>query len=102
MQQTQGQDYFHGTGRRKRGIARVRLTLGQGVITINKRAIDEYFPRPTLQMIVRQPRDVILTETQGPGFVPGPCCVAASLPRILRSARREASVRMTSRPAPPA
>lgn len=46
---------FQGTGRRKRSIARVRLALGQGVITINKKPIDEYFPRQTLQQIVRQP-----------------------------------------------
>ena len=46
---------FKGTGRRKRSVARVRIALGQGVITINKRPIDEYFPRPTLQQIVRQP-----------------------------------------------
>ncbi len=46
---------FQGTGRRKRSIARVRIVLGQGVITINKRPIDEYFPRPTLRQIVRQP-----------------------------------------------
>src|ERR1700676_5433663 len=54
----QTQDIFQGTGRRKRGIARVRLTLGQGVITVNKKPVDEYFPRPTLQMIVRQPLEV--------------------------------------------
>jgi small subunit ribosomal protein S9 len=46
---------FQGTGRRKRSIARVRIALGQGVITINKKPIDEYFPRQTLQQIVRQP-----------------------------------------------
>jgi len=54
----QTQDLFIGTGRRKRGIARVRLYLGQGVITINKRPMEEYFPRPSLQQIVRQPLDV--------------------------------------------
>ena len=46
---------FQGTGRRKRSISRVRLTLGQGVITVNKKPLDEYFPRPSLQQIVRQP-----------------------------------------------
>jgi small subunit ribosomal protein S9 len=50
-------DNFQGTGRRKRSVARVRISLGQGVITINKKPIDEYFPRPTLQQIVRQPLD---------------------------------------------
>lgn len=48
-------DNFQGTGRRKRSIARVTISLGQGVITINKKPIDEYFPRKTLQQIVRQP-----------------------------------------------
>jgi small subunit ribosomal protein S9 len=48
-------DVSQATGRRKRAIARVKLTLGQGVITINKRPIEEYFPRPQLQQIVRQP-----------------------------------------------
>ena len=48
-------DTIQATGRRKRAIARVKLTLGQGVITVNKKPIDEYFPRPQLQQIVRQP-----------------------------------------------
>jgi small subunit ribosomal protein S9 len=43
------------TGRRKRAIARVSLTLGQGVITVNKKPVEEYFPRPQLLAIVRQP-----------------------------------------------
>ena len=51
-------DLFLGTGRRKRAVARVKLTLGQGVITINKKSIDDYFPRPVLQQVVRQPLDV--------------------------------------------
>jgi len=48
-------DSFQGTGRRKRSVARVKLSLGQGVITVNKKTLDEYFPRPSLQQIVRQP-----------------------------------------------
>jgi small subunit ribosomal protein S9 len=43
------------TGRRKRAVARVKLTLGQGVITVNGKPVDEYFPRPQLLQIVRQP-----------------------------------------------
>lgn len=43
------------TGRRKRAVARVKLTLGQGVITVNGKAVDDYFPRPQLIQIVRQP-----------------------------------------------
>jgi small subunit ribosomal protein S9 len=54
----QTSDLFLGTGRRKRAVARVRMALGQGVITINKKPIDDYFPRPVLQQIVRQPLEV--------------------------------------------
>ena len=52
------------TGRRKRAIARVELTLGQGVITINKKSIDDYFPRPHLQQIVRQPLEATQTTAR--------------------------------------
>lgn len=34
------------------------MTPGSGVITINRRPMDEYFGRPTLSMIVRQPFEV--------------------------------------------
>lgn len=52
---------YHGTGRRKKSIARVYLTPGKGNITINKRGIDEYFGLETLKVIVRQP--LVATET---------------------------------------
>jgi small subunit ribosomal protein S9 len=48
-------DVIQATGRRKRAVARISLTLGQGVITVNKKPFEEYFPRPHLQQIVRQP-----------------------------------------------
>ncbi|MBQ1893895.1 MAG: 30S ribosomal protein S9 [Clostridia bacterium] len=46
---------YLGTGRRKKSVARVRLVPGTGVITINKRDIDDYFGYETLKMIVRDP-----------------------------------------------
>ena len=52
---------YHGTGRRKKSIARVYLTPGKGNIVINKRSIDEYFGLETLKVIVRQP--LVATET---------------------------------------
>jgi small subunit ribosomal protein S9 len=55
---------FQGTGRRKRSIARVRLTLGQGIITVNKKPVEEYLPRPTLQQIVRQPLEATQSLTR--------------------------------------
>jgi small subunit ribosomal protein S9 len=56
-------DQFAGTGRRKRAVARVRITLGQGVVTINGKPVDDYFTRDSLQQIVRQPLEV--TQTTG-------------------------------------
>ena len=57
-------EVIQATGRRKRAIARVELTLGQGVITINKKSIDDYFPRPQLQQIVRQPLEATQTTAR--------------------------------------
>ncbi len=52
---------YYGTGRRKSSVARVYLRPGTGNIIINKKSIDDYFPRETLKMIIRQPLE--LTET---------------------------------------
>jgi small subunit ribosomal protein S9 len=49
------------TGRRKGAVARVRLRPGTGVITINKRALENYFPNDTHRMILTEP--LRLTET---------------------------------------
>mgnify|MGYP005668910797 FL=1 len=43
------------TGRRKEATAIVRLKKGKGVITVNKKSIDEYFGRDVAKMIVKQP-----------------------------------------------
>lgn len=45
----------YATGRRKSSTARVFLTSGSGVITVNTRPIDNYFGRETARMLVRQP-----------------------------------------------
>ncbi|MEA2703373.1 MAG: small subunit ribosomal protein [Actinomycetota bacterium] len=43
------------TGRRKRAVARVRLRTGTGVITVNKRTLENYFPSETHRMVVTEP-----------------------------------------------
>ena len=48
-------EFNYGTGRRKRATARTRLYPGSGQIIVNNRPFEEYFPRKTLQMIIRQP-----------------------------------------------
>ena len=60
---TSAKPYFYGTGRRKKSVARVRVYPGTGMITINKRSIDEYFGLETLKLIVNQPFGV--TDTLG-------------------------------------
>lgn len=47
--------FEYGTGRRKTATARTRIYAGSGAILINGRTCEEYFPRKTLQMIVKQP-----------------------------------------------
>ena len=43
------------TGRRKQAVARVRFRPGDGKITINKRAFEEYFTSATHRMVVTDP-----------------------------------------------
>ena len=50
------------TGRRKRAVARVRLRPGIGVITINKRPVEDYFPNATHRMILTEPLRVTSTN----------------------------------------
>lgn len=54
---------YYGTGKRKTAVARVFMRYGTGEWIVNKRTIDDYFPRETLKMIIRQPLE--LTGTIG-------------------------------------
>lgn len=45
---------YTATGKRKTAVARVTLKPGTGVITVNGRELNEYFPRPTLQMTAKE------------------------------------------------
>ena len=49
---------FLGTGRRKTSVARVRLAVGSGKITVNGRAFETYFPTDTLRSLVTLPLSV--------------------------------------------
>lgn len=52
---------FLGTGRRKTAVARVRINVGSGNITINGRPYATYFPLEHLRNVVIQP--LTCTET---------------------------------------
>ncbi len=54
---------YMGTGRRKKSVARVFMTPGTGVITVNGRTLEDYLPQATLRMEVNAP--LVLTETKG-------------------------------------
>ncbi len=43
------------TGRRKQAIARVRFRPGTGVMTVNRRPLDQYFPSATHRMVLSEP-----------------------------------------------
>lgn len=52
-------DVINALGRRKAAVARVYVSEGNGTITINKRALDVYFPSQILQYVVKQPLNTL-------------------------------------------
>jgi small subunit ribosomal protein S9 len=50
---------YYATGHRKNATAKVWLTPGTGSITINEKSAAEYLGRKTLEMIIRQPLEVV-------------------------------------------
>jgi small subunit ribosomal protein S9 len=49
---------YYATGKRKSAIARVYMKAGKGNIVVNKRNYDEYFTRPSLKMVIKQPLEI--------------------------------------------
>ena len=50
-------------GRRKSSVARVKLSNGKGIYTINNRNIDDYFGgRDVLKMVTKQPLELLGVE----------------------------------------
>ena len=54
---------YLGTGRRKSSVARVYMTQGTGVITVNDKPLDQYLPQEVLRMVVKSP--LVVTNTEG-------------------------------------
>ena len=48
----------YATGKRKNAIARVWIKPGTGHVVVNGKTMAEYFARPVLQMVLRQPFQV--------------------------------------------
>ncbi len=53
------EELYYATGRRKCSIARVWIKPGSGKIIINEHPISEYFRRKTLELVVRQPLELL-------------------------------------------
>ena len=50
------QEYFYGTGKRKRSIARVRLYMDEGaLVMVNDKPMEEYFGWKPWQQIIAEP-----------------------------------------------
>ena len=54
----------YATGKRKDAVARVWIKKGSGQIKVNKKPVEKYFARPTLQMIIQQAFSVSSVENQ--------------------------------------
>ena len=56
-------EIIHKIGRRKTSVARVYISEGSGVVTVNKKELSDYFPTGTLQYKVNQA--LALTGNEG-------------------------------------
>jgi len=82
---------FWGTGRRKSAVARVRLLPGTGIVSINKRTMDDYFGLDTLKLIVNQPlvatntkdKYDIIVNVSGGGFTGQAAAIRHGISRAL-------------------
>jgi small subunit ribosomal protein S9 len=50
---------YTATGKRKTGVARVILKPGTGSYLINGKSLEDFFPRETLQRVIRQPLETV-------------------------------------------
>ena len=60
---TSEENVYVTVGRRKTSVARIRMTRGTGVITVNKKPLDEFFTRASLKTDLIRPLEV--TENVG-------------------------------------
>ena len=55
VQKIDKQGRAYATGKRKNAVARVWIKPGKGTITVNTRAVEVFFARPVLRMLIQQP-----------------------------------------------
>jgi len=57
------EERFYATGKRKTAVARVWLRQGDGKIEVNRKSLNDYFPRDAVRMCILRPFE--LTNTLG-------------------------------------
>ena len=62
--QRDAQGRAYATGKRKNAVARVWIRPGSGKVIVNGKDVAEYFARPVLQMILKQPFQIANVEGQ--------------------------------------
>jgi small subunit ribosomal protein S9 len=55
VQKLDKQGRAYATGKRKNAVARVWIKPGSGKITVNTKAVEVFFARPVLRMMIQQP-----------------------------------------------
>ena len=89
--------YYHGTGRRKSAVARVRIYPGNGSIIVNDKPIDQYFSRESDRTQVRAPLRTtntleqfnVMVKVAGGGVTGQAGAVRHGIARALLSANPE-------------
>ena len=89
--------YIYATGKRKCAIARVRITPGTGVITINGKGIDDFYSLETLKAIITKPITVantaekydVIATVRGGGFAGGAGAIAHGISKALATTDSE-------------
>ncbi|NIP30272.1 MAG: 30S ribosomal protein S9 [Candidatus Dadabacteria bacterium] len=82
---------YNGTGRRKTSVARVWLKKGDGNFKVNKRDVNDYFPREAWQLKVKEPLNItetlndydVLVTVKGGGLTGQAGAVSHGLSRAL-------------------
>lgn len=90
-------DKFYGTGRRKNAIAKVWVKPGEGNIEVNKKSLEDYFGKKTLEMVVKQPLETtgsaanydVIASVQGGGMSGQAGAIRHGLARALSEANAE-------------
>ena len=83
--------FIYATGKRKSAIARVRITPGTGVVTINKKELNEFYSLETLKAVVMRPFAVanmmekydVIATVKGGGFSAQAGAVAHGIAKAL-------------------